>query len=256
MSKKAITLFTPLIPELISKKNDVYFDVSKMSPATPMYVCWIDVMGSQSAMLRSLPMAANFLMKLHIAALTAYEDYDVDIYPVIDGVYLCSQSQLKILGFVNRVYSMVAKAFADEEEPWHRSLIRSGIAFGPVVTGTGTLACADELKDHTVYAERVFLGPPLTQAYQIEKKTAPFGVGLHETMRSLSVRTLPLKNGTTMLGTHWKWWRHGIEDSLASDLFKSLKNHYDWCSNHTVVLSYEKADIERHRALVEEYFSD
>lgn len=256
MSGEPITPYTPLIPQLISKKKDIFFDVSQMLPATPMYVCWIDVMGSQSAMLRSLPMAANFLMKLHIAALTAYEKYDIDIYPVIDGVYLCSQSQMKILGFINKVYSMVANAFSNEDNPLHRFLIRSGIAFGPVVTGTQTRQCADELKDHDDYTKRIFLGPALTQAYQIEKKTAPFGVGLHETMRSNPIRTTTLNIGTTMAGTHWKWWRHPIEDSLTSDFLNSLETHYNWCLKHTVTLSYEKADIERHKALAEEYFSD
>ena len=50
----------------------LFFDKSKVSP-TNEYICWIDVMGSQSIMLRSLKIASNFVMKLHIAALRASE---------------------------------------------------------------------------------------------------------------------------------------------------------------------------------------
>jgi hypothetical protein len=86
MAEKSIIPLMPVPLDAEQKKIEIYFDARKMSPSVHQFVCWIDVMGSQSAMSRSLPMAANFLMKLHIAALTAHKAYTLDIYPVIDGV--------------------------------------------------------------------------------------------------------------------------------------------------------------------------
>lgn len=233
-----------------------FFDERRMLPTTNEYVCWIDVMGSQSIMLRSLRISSNFLMKLHVAALNASETptCTVGLYPIIDGIYVCSPSQSHILNFLKRVYSALAVTFILETDPFHRFQIRSGLAYGPVVKGEGTLNCANELRDNPDHTRRILLGPPLTQAYQIEKQSAPFGVALHE-----SVRTFAPPRGVVMFGTYWKWWKLHLQpddDTLASELFISLKSHYEWCLRHTVALSYDKVDIERHKLLVEEYFTD
>lgn len=44
--------------------------------------------------------------------------------------------------------------------------------------------------------------------------------------------------------------------SLLPNYLNSLQAHYQWCLKHTVLLSYDKLDIERHKLLAEEYFSD
>lgn len=231
-----------------------FFDESRMSPSTNEYVCWVDVMGSQSIMLRSLSIASNFLMKLQIAALRASEAFPVELYPVIDGIYVCSHSQSPLLNFVNRVYSGLALTFILETNPFHRFEIRSGLAYGPVVRGRGALECANELRNHPDHTKQILLGPTLTQAYQIEKQSAPFGVALHE-----SARTFAPTGEAVMLGTYWKWWKSHYQagdDLIATELFNSLKEHYAWCLKHSVALSYGKMDIERHQLLADEYFSD
>ena len=105
--------------ERLTARTDapIFFDASKLSPA-PEYVCWIDVMGSESIMLRSLKTASNFVMKLHIAALTACDSINVDVFPVIDGMYVCSPSQKRILDFIDRVYSILADTFINETEQY------------------------------------------------------------------------------------------------------------------------------------------
>jgi hypothetical protein len=231
-----------------------YFDELRMSLPTDEYVCWIDVMGSQSIMLRSLSIASNFLMKLHVAAIRASEAFPVELYPVIDGVYVCSPSQNPLLHFVNRVCSSLAATFILETNPFHKFQIRSGLAYGPVIKGIGALECANELRNHPDHTRRILLGPTLTQAYQIERQSAPFGVAIHE-----SARTFAPTGELPMSGTYWKWWKSHCrtgDDTLASELFNSLEAHYKWCLKHTVALSYDKVDIERHRLLSEEYFSD
>lgn len=238
-----------------SRRNErPYFDESRMQSPTNEYVCWTDVMGSQSIMLRSLRIASNFVMKLHVAALRASEAFPVDLYPVIDGVYVCSDSQSTLLRFLNTVYSGLAVTFILETNPLHRFQIRSGLAYGPIVRGREALNCADELRKHEGHTNQILLGPTMTQAYQIERQSAPFGVALHE-----SARTFAPAGEEVMSGTYWKWWKSHCkagDNLLALELFNSLKTHYEWCLKHTVALSYQKADIERHMLLADEYFSD
>jgi hypothetical protein len=194
-------------------------------------------------------------MKLHVAALRASQDFPaVDLYPVIDGVYVCSQSQSPLLNFVNRVNSSLAVTFILETNPIHRFEIRSGLAYGPIVKGRGALECADELHDNPEHTNKILLGSPLTQAYRIEKKSAPFGVALDE-----SARNFAPTGESPLSGNYWQWWKSHCrtgDDTLASELSESLQAHYRWCLDHTVLLSYDKSDIERHQLLAKEYFSD
>ncbi len=132
---------SPSIAEQRTNERLLFY-VNKMSPPTNQYVCWIDVMGSQGVMLRSLNVASNFLLKLHIAALRAHVEFPVELYPVIDGLYACSPSQRQILSFINRVYSMLAVTFILETNQLYKFQIRSGVAFGPVVTGKQVLECS------------------------------------------------------------------------------------------------------------------
>ena len=201
-----------------------------MLPATYKYVCWVDVMGSQNVMLRSLNMSAHFLMKLHLASLQVH-DTSIELYPVIDGIFACSSSQKSILNFLNKVNSALAITFILEPTSLHKFMIRSGLAYGPVITGKETLACADELRENSNHINQVFFGAPLTQAFQIEKKAAPFGVTLHESARSFA----PNKE-MPMSGTYWKWWKRPQEDAP--------------------VRTCTRIDIERHLELAQEYFSD
>ncbi len=251
MSYKTVNTPTTVPSIAEQRKNEQpLFARDKMLSPKHKYVGWIDVMGSQNVMLRSLNMSAHFLMKLHLASLHAH-DASIELYPVIDGIYACASSQNAILNFLNKVHSALAITFILEPVPLHKFMIRSGLAYGPVITGKETLACADELRENSKHINQVFFGAPLTQAFQIEKKSAPFGVSLHESVRSFA----PNKE-TPMSGTYWKWWKRPQEDALALELFESLKKYYAWCWAHTAMLSYEKADIERHIELATEYFSD
>lgn len=247
--KVSTSIAEPSIAEQ-RKDEQPLFAHDKMLPATHKYVGWIDVMGSQNVMLRSLNMSAHFLMKLHLASLKAH-DSSIELFPVIDGIYACSASQKAVLNFLNRVNSALAITFILEPVSLHKFMIRSGLAYGPVITGKETLACAAELRENSKQVNQIFFGAPLTQAFQIEKKAAPFGVALHESVRSFA----PNKE-IPMSGTYWKWWKHPQENALALELFESLEKYYTWCLAHTAMLAYDKADIERHIELAKEYFSD
>lgn len=240
--------------ESLAVRNDapLFFDASKLSPA-PEYVCWIDVMGSESIMLRSLKTASNFVMKLHIAALTVCERINVDVFPVIDGMYVCSPSQKPILDFIDYVYSMLADTFINEPEQYKTFVIRGGLAYGPIVKGSQTLVCNEKLRNCPEYTKRVLIGGALTQAFRIEEKSSPFGLAIHE-----SVRTFAPAGSNVLSMTFWKWWISNKVDGQmkAFQVYECLKKYFDWCSKHTVELSYSQEQIKKHQALANEYFSE
>lgn len=231
----------------IRKGERPYFNNRRLLDFTPPeeYVCWIDIMGSAKIMLRSLNVASICLMKLHVAAIDARELYPVELYPMIDGIYVCSPSKITILRFINKVISSLAINFILEKKPYHKFEIRSGLAFGPIIKGKETLECADQLKKNEDHAKRVLIGPPLTHAFEMEKQSPPFGVALHE-------------SAPVTAGKYWKWWKAYCprdNNLLAPLLFESLKTHYEWCKIHSEELSYEGNAIDRHQSLAESYFS-
>jgi hypothetical protein len=232
----------------------MFFDASGLVP-TNEYIGWIDVMGSESIMLRSLRIASNFVMKLHIAALRASKIINVvELYPVIDGIYLCSSSQKPILQFIDFVYSTLADVFIDETDNFQRFLVRGGLAYGPVMKGSSALNCCDELKSNNAYTKQVLIGPPLTQAFKIEEQSSPFGMAVHE-----SVRSFAPKDERVLSLTHYKWWKYATrsnDSSRAEKVSKILLTYFEWCSKHSLELGYKKESIARHKEIAIEYFDE
>jgi hypothetical protein len=232
--------------------ESIKFYPRRRSSATEQYVCWIDVMGSRGAMLYSIDIASNFLMKLHIAALRISKIFNVELYPAIDGVYACSPSQPSILCFLNQVYSMLATTFVRESVELFKFKVRSGLAYGQVVMGKQILNCTDDdvLKKYSRHTRSILLGSPLAHAYEAEMKAPPFGILLDE---SAKIGQLELCE------KYLKWWElypRQDDPDLACELYFSLKNHYEWCDKNSIKIRYPQADIKKHSALVDEYFAE
>jgi hypothetical protein len=213
-------------------------------------------MGSKEVMLRSLGEAANFVMKLHVAALHASETIafqGLDLYPMIDGVYACSPEQGPILAFMKDTLVRLVLGFLLETNPLHRFTVRCGLSFGPIAKGRSTRQCSGVLDTHQDYSDRVLLGMPLSQAYECERMAPPFGVYLHESSRAFA------PSGTSVLsGTLWKWWKFRTQpgdNDVVTELRRVLETHYQWCGRHVATLSYEAEAIHRHHELAREYFS-
>src|SRR5271168_2943713 len=88
------------------------------------YVAWVDVMGTQVSMSRSISATANFIFKLHIAALRA-QVAGMRIYPVMDGFYASAPDKNQMLAFLRSVFRSVAEEFnAAADAPHHRFIVR------------------------------------------------------------------------------------------------------------------------------------
>lgn len=230
-----------------------YFLGDNAGPQRHRYVLWVDIMGSQGKMLRSVRTASIPLMKLHVAALTAVKKNRgqlIELFPVIDGIYVVCEKLAPMEFFISDVFRSMAAEFLVVEN-WERSVVRGAIAYGPVILGKESKNGAAILAESN-YADSILLGMPLVQAYVAERIAPPFGVFVHE-----SVRAFGPTSRRPVTAVLWRWWERNAESrKIASALLSSLEEYYDWSQIHTVSTSYPVEKIEAHRLLAREYLSE
>jgi hypothetical protein len=225
------------------------FNADNLPETASEYVAWVDVMGTQVSMSRSISMTANFIFKLHIAALRA-SGAGVKLYPVMDGFYAAAANRKQMLDFLLSVYKSVAEEFNAPVKPHHRFMIRGGLAFGPVIHGEGVGKCAPELGNNPGYSKSILLGLPMVQAHLSEREAPPFGVFVHESARTFAPeKTEPL---------HWIWWPWKNNESAATwnALREQLNAHFKWCKERAQAIGYSLDRIETHEKMVEQYFQE
>jgi hypothetical protein len=251
------------LPEwLLDIKNQgSYFDFSKVKEVEPKYVAWIDIMGSSSFMSISSNKSAIFIGKLHSAVLKAKKQsqYNGNLYPFVDGVYLTSVNLYEILRITKAIYRALAINFLTENRNEYRFLIRGAVAFGNVVEAENIRDCSNVFTDKYAgaYPDGILFGSSLARANHSERQAAPFGVWIDET-----ARLFPGQDGSTLPVTFWDWWdfetRSEEIDKYGKDLEKALakevSNFLSWCKTRSHELIYEKTAIERHVELSAEYF--
>jgi hypothetical protein len=225
------------------------FNAGELPAMASEYVAWVDVMGTQVSMSRSISITANFVFKLHIAALRA-RVAGVQIYPVMDGIYAATPNRNQMLSFLRSVFKSVAEEFNTTVESHHRFMIRGGLAFGPVIHGHDVGQCAADLRNNPTYTNSVLLGMPMVQAHLSERDAPPFGVFVHESARVFA------SPGSDPL--HWIWWNWKNDDSVATwnALKEQLIAHLHWCKARSQAILYSMDRIEAHEKMVEQYFQE
>ena len=238
----------------MTEVKPAYFDNRKLSKTNPAYVCWLDVMGSQNAMLRSVQTAANFVCKIHDVVLgewPRYTDKGIELYPVMDGVYITSARQGPLRYFLSATLRRLAETFLQEQTPWFRFLVRGCVAFGPLVAGKDIQRAASHtLADNSTYRDSILIGIPLVQAYRGESKAPPFGIYVDESARAFAG---PKEEPFSFIW--WDWYTHATPPLDAQKMHQALQSHFDWYMQHTNTTGYETSRIEHHSKLADEYFN-
>jgi len=242
----------------MSKKSHwLFFDGDELPEASLEYVAWVDVMGTQVSMSRSLRQSANFIFKLHIAAHLAPKN-NVRIYPVMDGFYASAKSQDDMLEFLKSVMHDVASQFIQEKVMHHCFIARGALAYGPVIHGNDVPEDAFRESDkvparQVVPAHRnmILLGLPMVQAHTHERQAPPFGIFVHESARTFAPSAGELKNGEPI---HFIWWKWRPNDSsFWNDLGVKLEEYYDWCEERADAIGYEASRIKAHRSMAKQH---
>ncbi len=228
--------------------TSLFFGAQYLPPPRHSYVAWLDVMGIRAAMSRSLSITANFVFKLHIAALEAPHQ-NLSLYPVMDGMYVVADRKRDLTGFLSYVFERLANAFVAEPELHHRFVAKAAVAFGPVIHGVDVPRDASwTLDDAGDYKGALLLGMPMVQAVQGESKAPPFGVYIHESARAFA--TNPDQPFTQVW---WRWWR--TDQALLRDGMRdALTAYYDWAEKHHSSIEYNSERLQVHRGMATEYF--
>jgi len=245
-------------PELqAGRRQRPYFRVAGLDAPEAKYVAWVDIMGTDSIMRRSIPITANYLGKLHVSALEAWQQLRhpdrMTLYPVIDGVYVVTDSHQDLMAHLTHMLKSLALEFILTDDPLHHFMARGCIAFGPVWEGSALSETSFALRDNPDYTRNILLGPAVTQAHEGESAAAPYGVWVHETARAFGPAARHLSC------THWEWWhRQGDDESVAvaRNLWLHLHAYLNWCTANSSRILYPEDRIERHRTIAGQYFAE
>lgn len=234
-----------------------YFNAQYLPEPKNEYVCWLDIMGTKSSMSNSIKMSANFIFKLH-ATILEHQYKDVNLYPIMDGVYLTSASKQSITRLLAEIFKELADLFINEQTPYYKFLVKASLAYGPIIHGNSLPPEANDIFERqSSYRNSLMLGLPMVQAFQSEGQAPPFGVFVHESARAFS----PDSEDFFQL-RWWQWYRYipGMsskqKNDLASNILKNLKDYYAWVEKHAFQLDYKMDRIQVHKEMAIEYFSE
>jgi hypothetical protein len=227
----------------------LYFNADHLSAQINEYVAWVDVMGTQASMSRSLSATANFIFKLHAAALQA-PHANMTLYPVMDGIYAAAASQADMVAFLRSVFQEVAHEFNDQPNNMYRFVARGALAFGPVVHGRDLpQAASNTLAANPAYRDQILLGIPMVQAHLSEASAPPFGVAVHESARAFA------PTGSQPLHAIWWKWATQANQAVWDALGGHLENYFQWYAARSAALGYPADRIKAHREMAQQYFA-
>jgi len=230
---------------------EVHTEADQLSAVEPRYVCWLDLMGVQNTMSTSLEESTIDMLNLHIAVDEALDRDNIAHYPVMDGVYLTTDSRRKILPFLRTVFSKLAKDNIENQDTPYVYIPRAAVAYGPAIHGSDISDSANEdFMTDSDYVDSLLIGLPMIQAIQSESSAPPFGIYVHESARAFA------PDGEDPIERIWHEWFRYVDDDIESLLLDTLNEYYDWCENAHREIEYPMEDIERHREMAEQYFSE
>lgn len=218
------------------------------------FVCWLDMMGTKSIMSRSLEEYSIKMFKLHNTALLAEEEMDdsedLNLYPVMDGVYIVSKTKHTLEEYLRLVFNTLADDIINEREVYHRFIIRAAVAFGPIVHGRDIPEDATQLDE--AFKNTLLLGLPMVQAFGYEKNAPPFGVYIHESARSFAPDD---EDEEPFRYVWWKWFEP-FDRTIAVELREILTEYYEWATNNSQRIGYDSDKINEHEELAKQYFPE
>lgn len=227
----------------------LFFDESRLGKPSYEYVAWVDVMGTQSSLSRSVSAAANFIAKLHTAALSAPQR-TLRLYPVMDGFYAACLDQSETLEFLRSVFVQTADEFNATPRYQHRFMIRGGLAFGPVYHGNSISASASPiLNNHQPHRDSLLIGMPVIQANRAETEAPPFGLFVHESARAFAP--------TNQSGLPYRWWKwvQTRNEATWNTLRDELPSYLQWCKKHSMLMGYPLDRIDAHEHMATQFLA-
>lgn len=230
-----------------SAPKPAYFDARKLANPCKRYVCWLDLVGAANAMRLSLPRAANFVAKIHVAGQRALVGkVGLRAYPAIDGVYAVTEKKASIEAFLTDAMLILSTTFLAEKENKRRFCVRCGVAIGYIYEGTELALGAPDLASNPSYSQSLAVGPAISHAYESEGQAPFFGVCIHDTAREFAPEgEIPFADRL------WKWTPSKQHDQ---EMRTHLKEYFDWAGKNAESILFPADKLPKYREQVEEYF--
>lgn len=208
------------------------------------YVCWMDIMGTGNNMYQNISIAAKKILKFQMIA-KRFENGDITIYPMMDGVYIVSEEVGELKKFLEESFEEAAEQVLKMplEDMF---VIRGGISFGPVVEGKDFPTNFED-EQYRQNIESLLIGPPMVEAYTIEDSAPPFGIAIHDSARSFTPDDFKYQ---------WYEWFQPENRELANDLRKELEEYFQNSTNNSHVTNYSEEKIDRHQSLMRKYLPE
>jgi hypothetical protein len=184
-----------------------YVDPTSLQTPKNEYVGWIDIMGTSNAMRRSVKTAAVKVLKLHNIIIDVRDDFDIEAFPMMDGIYVVSEDKDEIVDFFQSIFKgyaeyLVEQSVEDHFEVFYAAIIRAAIAFGPLYHGSDTPDDASSsIANSDEYGDSIIIGVPMADAYTAEAEAPPFGIHIHQ-----SARTRAPDDKEPIPQYWWEWW--------------------------------------------------
>lgn len=219
---------------------DIFFDSTYLSDIQKEYVAFIDIMGTQCHMKKSIKETANYIFKLHSAIISSWREkpyHNVFIYPVMDGAYITARAKDDMVNIVMRIYRYLSKLFLEEKVISHLFLVRGAIAYGEVIHGHSVpLKASKAFELDLGYKNQLLLGGAMIDAYLGEKKAAPFGIYICDSAKKRNMRN----SGSFSLD--WKWFNSKdlhIDRYLLSKIHNRAREYFTMLKDPQHPLHYE-----------------
>lgn len=231
---------------MAEEHQTIYVNARPISGGKHEYVCWIDLMGTKSIMGHSLEKAANYICRLHVAIIEAV-DASMQLYPMIDGMYVTTPSKQSMLNFLRKVFRRLAIEFIAAKEQQHRFLPKAAISYGPVVHGKDITERVNKvLHEDKRIRDSLLFGIPVIAASQGERSAPPFGVFVDQSARIFApAPSKPLPY------VWYKWFDR--QDLVRANLKQEIESYFDWCATNSHTLTYSLDRIREHKTMALEY---
>lgn len=221
-----------------------YFDARALGNPKREFVFWVDCMGTQCFMQRSIDTAANFIFIFQSIVASKCASYtDVHVYPVMDGAYITSPKSSDILVLAGNIMKELAILFTEEKNVHFRFLVRGAISYGYIYHGDDISEDAfmptnGNQKAIKIKRESILLGTPVIQAYRQESIAPPFGIALHNSCKLDLDRNKHFNN-------EWLLWA-GASRELIDELKKCVNEYFEYYKWQTSYSGYSEDKIKEH----------
>lgn len=179
--------------------------------------------------------------KLQTAVIESKHSDKLNIYPMMDGIYLTAPDDeylAKLLGNIYHDFSHILtnryRGYQDADLKY-APILRTGVAYGEVFHGYNL--SDTKLGDHEI-SDSILIGDAVVKAHRCERNAPPFGIRIDSSASDESE------------SYNLKWWR---SESRAETILEAYEEYLDYFEGRNYP-EYSDDKIAEHREQAREYF--